>query len=260
MMTLPPTASATDATVQAVVPLALPDPPVAWFVQLTTVTPTLSDAVPPSATVEEEVAYVGEEVGEVIAQVGEVGSYVTVMTSVPTFAAASRARTVMTLFPATSATLPILQLVVPLAVPDAAVAALVHVTWVTPTSSEAVPPRPTLEDAVAYVASDVGAVIVHVGAIVEYITVIVSPPTFPAASRARTTTTLSPTASATPVIVQLVVPLAVPEPPVAWFVHVTTVTPMLSEAVPPRSTVAVGLVYVGDDVGELIVQVGDVGS
>jgi hypothetical protein len=103
-------------------------------------------------------------------------------------------------------------------------------------------------------------VIVHVGAIVEYVTVIVSPPTFPAASRARTTTTLSPTASATPVIVQLVVPLAVPEPPVAWFVQTTCVTARLSEAVPPRSTVGVGLVYVGEEVGELIAQVGDVAS
>jgi hypothetical protein len=164
------------------------------------------------------------------------------MTSVPTFAAASRARTVMMFAPAESAIDPALQLVVPTAVPDAPVAAFVHVTTVTPTSSEAVPARFTLEEAVAYVGEEVGAVIVHVGAIVECVTVIVSLPTFPAASRARTVMTLSPAASAIPVTVQLVVPLATPEPPVAAFVHVTCVTPMLSEAVPPRSTVAVGLV------------------
>jgi hypothetical protein len=259
-MTLSPTASATDATVQAVVPLAVPDPPVARFVQVTTVTPMLSEAEPPTATVEDPVAYVGDEVGEVIVAVGEELSYVTVMTSVPTFAAASRARTVTMFAPTESAIDATLQLVVPTAVPEAPVAAFVHVTAVTPTSSEAVPPRPTLEDAVAYVGSDVGTVIVHVGAIVEYVTVIVSAPAFPTASRARTVMTLSPPASAIPVTLQAVVPPATPDPPVVAFVHVTVVTAMLSEALPPISTVAVGLVYVGEEVGEVIVQLGAVAS
>jgi hypothetical protein len=148
-MTLSPTASATDATVHAVVPLATPADPVAWFVHVTIVTATLSEAEPPRTTVEEPVAYVGEDVGEVIVQVGEVGSYVTVIVSVPTFAEASLARTVMTFAPADRAMDATLQLVVPEAVPDAPVAAFVHVTCVTPTSSEAVPASPIPEEAVA---------------------------------------------------------------------------------------------------------------
>jgi hypothetical protein len=59
---------------QLVVPEALPEPPVAAFVHVTWVTPTLSEAVPPSATGEDEVVYAGEEVGEVIAQTGAVMS------------------------------------------------------------------------------------------------------------------------------------------------------------------------------------------
>jgi hypothetical protein len=220
----------------------------------------LSDAEPPSAIVEEFVAYVGDAVGEVIAQVGAVGSYVTVIASVPTFAEASRARTVMTLFPATSAIDATLQLVVPDAVPEAPVAAFVHVTCVTPMSSEAVPPRAIGVDAVAYVAEEVGAVIVHVGAIVLYVTVITSVPVLPTASRARTRMTLFPTASAIPGTTQLEVPLAVPQPPVAAFVHVTAVTATLSEAFPPRSTVAVAFVYAGIEVGDVIVHVGAVAS
>jgi hypothetical protein len=47
---------------------------------------------------------------------------------------------------------------------------------------------------------------------------------------------LFPEASATPTTAQLLVPLAVPEAPVAWFVHVTTATPIPSEAVPPSET------------------------
>jgi hypothetical protein len=73
-MTLSPVTSATDATLQLVVPPALPDPPVAAFVHVTCVTPTASDAVPPSATGVEEVVYVGEEVGEVMAHTGAVTS------------------------------------------------------------------------------------------------------------------------------------------------------------------------------------------
>jgi hypothetical protein len=48
--------------------------------------------------------------------------------------------------------------------------------------------------------------------------------------------TFSPTARDTPSTTQLVVPDAVPEALVAEFVHVTDVTPTLSEALPPRST------------------------
>jgi len=52
----------------------------------------------------------------------------------------------------------------------------------------------------------------------------------PAASRAVTVSMLVPTWSAIPLAVQLVVPLAVPLP--RPFVHVTSVTPTLSDAVP----------------------------
>jgi hypothetical protein len=74
VMTLFPADSPTEATVQLVVPLALPDPPVAAFVHVTAVTPTASEAVPASATGVDEVVYVGEEVGEVMAHVGAVAS------------------------------------------------------------------------------------------------------------------------------------------------------------------------------------------
>jgi hypothetical protein len=40
----------------------------------------------------------------------------------------------------------------------------------------------------------------------------------------------------------------------------TAVTAMLSEALPPRSTMAVGLVYVGEEVGDVMVHVGVVAS
>jgi hypothetical protein len=157
------------------------------------------------------------------------------MTSAPVFPDPSCAVTVMAFAPDTSAMPVIVQLVVPEAVPDPPVAAFTHVIDVTPTLSDAVPPRSTLEDDVAYVGDTVGVVIVHVGEEESYVTVIASVPTFPAASRARTVMTLSPAASAMPRTLQLEVPIAVPEAPVAALVHVTVVTPMLSEALPPRS-------------------------
>jgi hypothetical protein len=80
------------------------------------------------------------------------------------FPEASYARTVMTLLPAESAIPTTAQLAVPAAVPEAPVAALVHVTVVTPMLSEAVPPRDRGEEAVAYAGEEVGVVIVHVGA------------------------------------------------------------------------------------------------
>jgi hypothetical protein len=73
-MTLFPAASATDATLQLVVPLVVPDAPVAAFVHVTVVTPMLSEAVPASDKGEEAVVYVGDAVGVVIAHVGAVGS------------------------------------------------------------------------------------------------------------------------------------------------------------------------------------------
>jgi hypothetical protein len=156
------------------------------------------------------------------------------MRSVPTFPAASRARTVIAFAPAASATDATLQLVVPEAVPEAPLAAFVHVTVATPTLSEAVPASATVANVVVYVGDEVGVVIVHVGTVPSYVTVSVSVPTFPAPSRARTVMTLFPEASAIPRTLQFVVPFAVPEAPVAAFVHVTAARPIASDAVPPR--------------------------
>jgi hypothetical protein len=90
--------------------------------------------------------------------------------------------------------------------------------------------------------------------------VIVSVPTFPAASLARTVMTLFPATSAIDPTLQLVVPLALPEPPVAAFVQATAVTPTLSEALPPRDSGDDPVVYAGDDVGVVIAQTGAVTS
>ena len=66
---------------------------------------------------------------------------------------------------------------------------------------------------------------------------ILSLPALPAASRAVTVIILfSPHISGISVADQLVVPEAVPLPPLL-FVQVTVVTPTLSDALPPRLTV-----------------------
>jgi hypothetical protein len=74
------------------------------------------------------------------------------------------------------------------------------------------------------------------GAVVSgglYVTVNVSVAVLPAASRAVTVMTLLPAVRLMLLTDQLVVPLAVPLPPVE-FDQVTWVTPTLSLAVPPR--------------------------
>src|SRR3990167_3769481 len=74
---------------------------------------------------------------------------------------------------------------------------------------------------------------VGVGVVVAlYVTVIVSVPEFPAPSLAVTVITLAPLDRLILEIVQLVVPLAVPLPPLL-LLHVTLLTlPELSDAVP----------------------------
>jgi hypothetical protein len=62
-----------------------------------------------------------------------------------------------------------------------------------------------------------------------------------------------------PSAVQLVVPLAVPLPP-RPFTHVTCVTPTVSDAVPPRSSVELLVEYVLVEVGDVILTVGGVVS
>jgi hypothetical protein len=79
----------------------------------------------------------------------------------------------------------------------------------------------------------VGEVKATVGGVVSFnVTVKVSVPVLPAASRAVTVSTFVPSRSTIPLAVQLVVPVAVPLPP-RLFAHVTWVTPTLSDAVPP---------------------------
>jgi hypothetical protein len=72
--------------------------------------------------------------------------------------------------------------------------------------------------------------------------------------------TLFPAERTIPVTLQVVVPVATPVAPVAVFVHVTVVTPTLSEAVPPSDSGVEAVAYVGEDVGVVIVQVGAVAS
>ena len=62
-------------------------------------------------------------------------------------------------------------------------------------------------------------------------------PTFPAASLARIVIRFDPTNSGIGGVVQLVVPVAVPDPPVE-LLQVTDTTPTLSEAVPEKAMVA----------------------
>src|SRR5213079_2541088 len=79
-------------------------------------------------------------------------------------AGASRAVTVRRLAPAWRTMPPAVQLVVPVAVPLPP-RLFAHVTWVTPTASEAVPPRARAELLAVYVGVAVGVVMVTTGAV-----------------------------------------------------------------------------------------------
>src|SRR4029453_8575850 len=101
-----------------------------------------------------------------MASVGSVGSKLTVMLRLPVVPAASRAVTVSTLAPGWSTIPAPDQLVVPVAVPLPP-RSLLHVTWVTPTLSVAVPASASGLALVAYVAADVGVVMATVGGAVS---------------------------------------------------------------------------------------------
>jgi hypothetical protein len=151
------------------------------------------------------------------------------------FPEASKAVTVMAFEPATRS-IRALHVVVPVAVPDAPVAPLDHVTVVTVTLSLAVPPRLTGPADALCVGADVGVVMARTGGTVsppggEKTSVRVALPAFPAASRAVSVIRLLPGARGIEAD-QAVVPAAVPLPPVRPFVQVTEVTPRLSAAVP----------------------------
>ena len=90
-----------------------------------------------------------------------------------------------------------------------------------------------------------------------YVTVMVSVPVFPAASAALMVMVLLPDCKRTEAVHEDV-PTAFPELPVVLFVHVTPVTPTLSEAVPLR--VEGEIVTVAVSAGEEILTVGFVVS
>ena len=94
-----------------------------------------------------------------------------------------------------------------------------------------------------------------VSAVAVLVTVNVSVPLLPAASRAVTVMVLVPTANAIPLADQLVAPLAVPLPP-AELLQLTCVTPTASEAVPESVKVVPLVEYVLPLVGEVIDTVG----
>src|SRR5213080_1530077 len=135
------------------------------------------------------------------------------------------------------------QLVVPVAVPLPP-RLFVHVTWVTPTLSDAVPPSVREALPVAKVGLEVGVVMVTVCVVV-----------LPAASRAVIVSTFDPVWRAIPLAVQLVVPVAVPLPP-RLFAHVTCVTPTLSDALPRNARRGLLVLKVAPKVGEVIATVG----
>src|SRR5437762_922773 len=97
------------------------------------------------------------------------------------------------------------------------------------------------------------------GAVSVNVAVRVATLVLPAASRAWTVSMFVPIWRTIPLAVQLVVPVAVPLPP-RLFVHVTCVTPTLSDAVPPSARDDVGVLYVEPEVGVVIAIVGGVAS
>ena len=89
-----------------------------------------------------------------------------------------------------------------------------------------------------------------------YVTVMVSVAVLPALSLAVTVIVVSPFDKVMLEIVQFVVPLAVPLPPVL-LLHVTLLIPLVpSDALPPRLIVLLVAVYVASDVGLVMVIAG----
>ena len=99
----------------------------------------------------------------------------TVRTATPVLPAASRAETVRVLEPGRSAIAPVLQVVVPVALPLPP-RLFVQVTWVTPTLSEAVPPKVRLEPLAVKVGLVVGDVICTEGGVVSAGVLVVPTP------------------------------------------------------------------------------------
>jgi hypothetical protein len=130
--------------------------------------------------------------------------------------------------------------------------------------SAAVPESDSVDEEVARAPDAVGAVIVTVGAVVSDVvavdvTVRMSVPAFPAASRAVIVITLVPDCKPMEGTLQLVVPVVLPLPP-RLLTQLTEVTPTLSEAVPLRDTFVPAVVYPPSPVGDAITTVGGVVS
>src|SRR5207245_6305038 len=84
-------------------------------------------------------------------------------------------------------------------------------------------------------------------------TLRVAVPVLPAASRAVIVRTFVPLCRTIPLAVQVVVPVAVPEPP-ALLTHATCVTPTLSATVPPSVSGLIFVVKVGPEVGVVMLR------
>src|SRR5438094_7051817 len=97
------------------------------------------------------------------------------------------------------------------------------------------------------------------GAVSVNVAVKVATLVLPAASRAWTVSMFVPIWRPIPLAVQLVVPVAVPLPP-RLFVHVTWVTPTLSEAVPPNVMAGLPVGSVAPGVGAVMATAGAVGA
>src|SRR5207244_4432923 len=205
-------------------------------------------------------ATVAPSVGVVMAMVGAMASTpVTVTLAVAVLPAASCAVTVSTFVPSWRRSAERGVGVVPLAVPLPP-RLLAHVTWVTPTLSDAVPPRVKGVLLVLYVDAVVGAVMAMAGAMASTpVTVTLAVAVLPAASCAVTVSTFVPSWRAIPLAVQLVVPLAVPLPP-RLLAHVTWATPTLSDAVRPCVRGELLGLYVDAVVGVVMAMVGGVVS
>src|SRR5262245_8024448 len=185
----------------------------------------------------------------------------TVIESDPTLPVGSVAVIVIRFDPAMRGT-DAVQDALPVAVPEAPFAALVQATLATLASSDAAPPRSIGVEVVLKLVSGVGDWICTEGGALSAglkATVIVSVPLLPAASCAVIVRKFPPGVSGIDALHD-VVPVAVPEAPVAAFDQVTAVTPRLSEAVPPRATGAEVEQYDVAVVGDVIVTVGGVVS
>lgn len=96
---------------------------------------------------------------------------VTLRTATPVLPAASRAETVRVLEPDRSAIAPVVQVAVPVAMPLPPWL-FVQVTWVTPTLSEAAPPKVRVEPLAVKVGLAVGDVMVTEGAVVSAVVLV----------------------------------------------------------------------------------------